>query len=820
MMTRKLKSIALAGFFLAGLQIQAQDKITYEDHVLPILRNACLKCHNPDKMRADLDLSTYNALMKGGGGGEVVAGGDADGSFLYQVITHAEEPTMPPNGKLSDKEIEVFKKWIVGGLLETTGSKAVMSDKPKVDLTIDPDSLGKRPEGPAPMPVEVLSLDPFVRTDRTSVSTAIAVSPWAPLVAIGGQRQVILYNTDNLKVAGIIPFPKGYPHSLNFSATGKLLVIGGGRGANLGFSTVWDVTKGEQLLTVGEDLDAVLATDISADQRYIAHGGPDRLVRIFSTDTGEMLHKIKKHTDWVTSMRFGPKGKYVASGDRAGGIHVWEAEPGGRVASLMGHRGRITGLEWVSTNVVASVSEDGTGKLWNIDEVTQLKSWTAHSGGASGLRRSQTGDLVTVGRNRRATLWDAGGNAKRSFTFPGDIPSTGVPTHDAKRVIGTDWTGQVYVWNAADGQEISRLSLNPATMAEQFAAAQKVVDEKAAAARAAEAAHKAVLDQIAKAKADQAALTTAVTMRQKAVTDFKAALDKLVAEKQKPAQAKAATAAKAVETATAAKAATDKALAAAAEADKPAAQAKAGAAAKALTDAQAAKNSADKALATINTQVTQAGTILAAANKSLAEAQTKQKTGQPVLTKRLADLAKANSAEQAKVTEAGAALTSAQEDADHLRLSKTFAALYTVRREVSSQDAELAQLKSESESAQTALTNAKAATGRRPKPGSRRRQNRSASQGQRSSKRQNQGRRSLGRRAGRSGPGKDQGRGSPKSGRHPRGRHETGPSQSANRPNRRHQGPNRRPSRGRQSGCRAKTIQRPCGRRTRAGSNH
>ena len=110
-MTRNLKSIALAGALLAGLQTQAADKVTYEDHVLPILRNACLKCHNPDKMRADLDLSTYNALMKGGGGGEVVAGGDADGSFLYQVITHAEEPTMPPNGKLSDKEIEVFKKW-------------------------------------------------------------------------------------------------------------------------------------------------------------------------------------------------------------------------------------------------------------------------------------------------------------------------------------------------------------------------------------------------------------------------------------------------------------------------------------------------------------------------------------------------------------------------------------------------------------------------------------------------------------------------------------------------------------------------------------
>ena len=36
------------------------------------------------------------------------------------------------------------------GLLETTGSKAVMSDKPKVDLTIDPDSLGNDPKAPHP----------------------------------------------------------------------------------------------------------------------------------------------------------------------------------------------------------------------------------------------------------------------------------------------------------------------------------------------------------------------------------------------------------------------------------------------------------------------------------------------------------------------------------------------------------------------------------------------------------------------------------------------------------------------------------------------
>ncbi len=699
MNTRNLRTIAFAvGFVAAGAGFAA-DKVTYEDNVLPIFRNNCLKCHNPDKMKADLNLSTYDALMTG----EVVAGGDLDNSLLYQLVTHAEEPNMPPKSKLTDPEIATLKAWIVGGLLKDSGSKAVMSTKPKVDLALDPDSLGKRPEGPTPMPVEVLALDPYQRTERTSISTAIAVSPWAPLVAIGSQRQVLLYNTDTLKIAGIIPYPKGYPHSVNFSANGKLLIIGGGRGANLGFSTVWDITKGEQILTVGDDLDSVLASDISADQRYIAHGGPDRFVRIFSTDTGELVHKIKKHTDWITAMRFGPKGKYVASGDRAGGIHVWEAEPGGRAASLMGHRGRITGLEWASTNIVISSSEDGTAKMWNIDEVRQLKSWTAHGGGALSLRRAQNGDMVTVGRNRRATLWSASGSAKRSFTFPGDIPSTGVPSHDGKLVIGTDWNGEVYVWNAADGKEITRLALNPAPMADQFVAAQKVVEQKATVTKAATAAHQSVLTRIAKTKAQMTALGTTVTMRQKAVTDSKATLTKLIAEKQKPAQTKAATAAGSVKTATTAKATADKALAAADEAGKPAAQTKATAAAKALTDATAAKAIADKALAAINAQVTQTTTVNAAAAKSLSEAQNAAKTGKLALTKLLAVLATAANTEQGKVTAAGAALTAAQKDADLLRLNKTYSEYYRARNQLAAQEAKLAGLQATAKAAQAAL---------------------------------------------------------------------------------------------------------------------
>ena len=96
---------------------------------------------------------------------------------------------------LEAAEIALIKNWISGGLLERSGSKAIQSNKPKMDLSLASASFG-RPDGPPPMPGQLL-LDPVVTTEKTTASTALAASPWAPVVAVGSQRQILLYNTDN-----------------------------------------------------------------------------------------------------------------------------------------------------------------------------------------------------------------------------------------------------------------------------------------------------------------------------------------------------------------------------------------------------------------------------------------------------------------------------------------------------------------------------------------------------------------------------------------------------------------------------------------------
>ncbi len=51
------------------------EKITFQDHALPILRQRCGSCHDPDSKTAGLDVTSFVGLMQGGGSGEVMRRG-------------------------------------------------------------------------------------------------------------------------------------------------------------------------------------------------------------------------------------------------------------------------------------------------------------------------------------------------------------------------------------------------------------------------------------------------------------------------------------------------------------------------------------------------------------------------------------------------------------------------------------------------------------------------------------------------------------------------------------------------------------------------
>ena len=442
--------------------VRAVDRVTYDDQLTPFLRNHCLNCHNSDKKKADLDLSNYNGIRAGGGTGPAVAAGDASGSLMWKLINHQQEPHMPPKGpKLPDAELAVVRQWIEGGLLENSGSKAVQSRKPRLELSSGGIAAG-RPVGPPPMPNGHLLLEPVLQAPRAGAITALAASPWAPVVAVAGQRQVLLHHLDTLDILGILPFPEGFPYVVKFSQNGRLLMVGGGVGAKLGKVALYDVTTGKRLTEVGDELDSVLAADVSADQTLIALGGSSKAVRIYSTSTGELLHTLKKHTDWVTAMAFSPDGVLLVTGDRNGGVHVWESATAQPYSELRAHQQAVTDIAWRDdSNLIATSSEDGQIMLWEPENSSRVRNWAAHPGGVQSVRFGHDGRLVSAGRDRLVKLWDANGGQQKAFEALADLAMTAVISDGMTRVVAGDFSGEVRVWNVADGKTVGLLSANP-----------------------------------------------------------------------------------------------------------------------------------------------------------------------------------------------------------------------------------------------------------------------------------------------------------------------------------------------------------------------
>ena len=101
---------------MAGCSTMANPVIVYEKDILPIFKKNCSRCHGNGKSKGGVSIDV--ADMKSDIG-RIIIPKDPDESMIYEVLA---SPTiknkMPPKGrKLSQKDIDKVRDWIVGGAL-------------------------------------------------------------------------------------------------------------------------------------------------------------------------------------------------------------------------------------------------------------------------------------------------------------------------------------------------------------------------------------------------------------------------------------------------------------------------------------------------------------------------------------------------------------------------------------------------------------------------------------------------------------------------------------------------------------------------------
>jgi mono/diheme cytochrome c family protein len=112
---RLLLALALLA---AGATLAPADD-AFENTVRPLLVARCIKCHGPDKQKGGLRLDSKAGWQTGGESGPAIEPGKPDASLVIKAVTGKDGlAQMPPDAKLTDREIAALTKWVKDGAVD------------------------------------------------------------------------------------------------------------------------------------------------------------------------------------------------------------------------------------------------------------------------------------------------------------------------------------------------------------------------------------------------------------------------------------------------------------------------------------------------------------------------------------------------------------------------------------------------------------------------------------------------------------------------------------------------------------------------------
>ena len=113
--------ICVAGFGtgLAGSAAVAEEPkkpaVSFDEHVLPILQKACIRCHGDKQLKGELDLRSPQAMLRGGNSGPAITAHKAGESSLIEMIESGEMPPPKEMPRVSAAELAILTEWVNAG---------------------------------------------------------------------------------------------------------------------------------------------------------------------------------------------------------------------------------------------------------------------------------------------------------------------------------------------------------------------------------------------------------------------------------------------------------------------------------------------------------------------------------------------------------------------------------------------------------------------------------------------------------------------------------------------------------------------------------
>ncbi len=139
-----MAAVVACGWSASTPRALAAEDPFWSAHVEPLLQAKCSRCHSPTKSRSGLDLSSFQAILRGGDHGAAVLPGRPDDSPMVRLVEMGGDPHMPPKEQLSREEIGLLRTWVQrltnAATATATASAAESKDPISTDTSKKPQS--------------------------------------------------------------------------------------------------------------------------------------------------------------------------------------------------------------------------------------------------------------------------------------------------------------------------------------------------------------------------------------------------------------------------------------------------------------------------------------------------------------------------------------------------------------------------------------------------------------------------------------------------------------------------------------------------------
>jgi len=141
--------------------------------------------------------------------------------------------------------------------------------------------------------------------------SAVAFGPDGKTLAVGGYREVLLWDLEDAKLAGRIGTGQlaGLIHAVAFVDGGKGLAVGDGVPGRSGAVRIFDVDSGDLTAGFDEPQRVVCCLAVSPDGKLLAAGDAGSLVHVWNLGDNKLVKTIDAHNGRVLGTTFSADGK-------------------------------------------------------------------------------------------------------------------------------------------------------------------------------------------------------------------------------------------------------------------------------------------------------------------------------------------------------------------------------------------------------------------------------------------------------------------------------------------------------------------------------